>query len=56
MSSAASHRLLGPALILIAATGSAFKAILIKLLYAEFAIDAETVLALRLLFRCRSSR
>lgn len=44
------HRLLGPLLVLIAAVGFAFKAILIKLLYAEFAIDPETVLALRLLF------
>ncbi len=48
--SAAPHRLLGPLLVLIAAVGFAFKAILIKLLYAEFAIDPETVLALRLLF------
>jgi drug/metabolite transporter (DMT)-like permease len=45
-----SHRLLGPALVLIAATGFAFKAILIKLLYAEFPTDPETILALRLLF------
>ena len=37
-------------MVLIAATGFAFKAILIKILYAEFAIDAETILALRLLF------
>jgi len=37
-------------MVLIAATGFAFKAILIKLLYAEFPIDAETLLALRLLF------
>lgn len=49
-SALASHRLFGPLLILIAATGFAFKAILIKLLYAEFRIDPETVLALRLLF------
>ncbi len=35
---------------LVAATGFAFKAILIKILYAEFTIDAETLLALRLLF------
>jgi drug/metabolite transporter (DMT)-like permease len=48
--SAAPHRLLGPAMVLIAATGFAFKAILIKILYAEFSIDPETVLALRLLF------
>jgi drug/metabolite transporter (DMT)-like permease len=44
------HRLLGPALVLVAATGFAFKAILIKLLYAEFPTDPETILALRLLF------
>jgi drug/metabolite transporter (DMT)-like permease len=47
---AASHRLLSPAMVLVAATGFAFKAILIKLLYAEFPIDPETILALRLLF------
>ena len=47
---ASSHRLIGPLMVLIAATGFAFKAILIKLLYAEFTIDAETLLALRLLF------
>lgn len=47
---APAHRLLGPAMVLVAATGFAFKAILIKLLYAEFSIDAETLLALRLLF------
>ncbi len=50
MGKAAPHRLFGPALVLVAATGFAFKAILIKILYAEFAIDAETLLALRLLF------
>ena len=48
--SAPTHRLIGPLLVLIAATGFAFKAILIKVLYAEFSIDAETLLALRLLF------
>ncbi len=48
--SAPAHRLIGPLLVLIAATGFAFKAILIKVLYAEFSIDAETLLALRLLF------
>jgi len=47
---AAPHRLLGPLMVLVAAVGFAFKAILIKLLYAEFPIDPETVLALRLLF------
>ena len=41
----------GLALILVAATGFAFKAILIKILYGEFAIEAETLLALRLLRR-----
>ena len=46
----ASGRLLGPLMVLVAAVGFAFKAILIKLLYAEFPIDPETVLALRLLF------
>lgn len=50
MRSLVSHRLFGPLLILIAATGFAFKAILIKILYAEFATEAETLLALRLLF------
>jgi len=50
------HRLLGPAMVLIAATGFAFKAILIKLLYAEFPIDAETLLALRRCFRYRFLR
>ena len=44
MGKAAPHRLFGPALVLVAATGFAFKAILIKILYAEFAIDAETLL------------
>jgi len=37
-------------MVLVAATGFAFKAILIKILYAEFAVDPETLLALRLLF------
>jgi drug/metabolite transporter (DMT)-like permease len=45
-----SHRLIGPVMVLVAATGFAFKAILAKLLYAEFTIDPETMLALRLLF------
>lgn len=44
-----SHRLTGPVMVLVAATGFAFKAILIKLIYADYAIDAETLLALRLL-------
>ncbi len=50
LNAALSHRLFGPLMVLVAATGFAFKAILIKILYAEFSIDAETLLALRLLF------
>lgn len=49
-SSAGRHHLLGPLLVLLAATGFSFKAILIKLLYAEFPVDPETLLALRMLF------
>jgi len=41
---------LGPLLVVLAATGFSFKAIFIKLLYAEFPVDAETLLALRMLF------
>lgn len=44
------RELLGPFLVLIAATGFSFKAILIKILYAEFPVDPETLLALRMLF------
>lgn len=40
----------GPLLVVLAATGFSFKAIFIKLLYAEFPVDAETLLALRMLF------
>lgn len=42
--------LLGPLFVLLAATGFSFKAILIKVLYAEFPVDPETLLALRMLF------
>ena len=41
----------GPLLVVLAATGFSFKAIFIKLLYAEFPVDAETLLALRMLGR-----
>jgi drug/metabolite transporter (DMT)-like permease len=41
---------LGPLLVVIAATGFSFKAIFIKILYAEFPVDPETLLALRMLF------
>lgn len=41
---------LGPSLVLVAATGFSFKAILIKILYADFPVDPETLLALRMLF------
>ncbi len=45
------HRALwGPLLVVIAATGFSFKAIFIKILYAEFPVDPETLLALRMLF------
>ncbi len=44
------HALLGPLFVLIAATGFACKAIFIKILYAEFPVDPETLLALRMLF------
>ena len=40
----------GPLLVVISATGFSFKAILIKILYAEFPVDPETLLALRMLF------
>src|SRR3954464_1038210 len=40
----------GPLLVVFAATGFSFKAIFIKILYAEFPVDAETLLALRMLF------
>jgi len=40
----------GPLLVVIAATGFSFKAIFIKVLYAEFPVDPETLLALRMLF------
>ena len=46
----AQRPLLGPFLVLIAATGFACKAIFIKILYAEFPVDPETLLALRMLF------
>jgi len=47
----ARRRLLwGPLLVVIAATGFSFKAIFIKILYAEFPVDPETLLALRMLF------
>ena len=49
-SSVGRRALLGPVLVLIAATGFSFKAILIKILYAEFPVDPETLLALRMLF------
>jgi drug/metabolite transporter (DMT)-like permease len=45
----AQRPLLGPFLVLIAATGFACKAIFIKILYAEFPVDPETLLALRML-------
>ena len=50
--SGSAHRrhLLGPFLVLIAATGFSFKAIFIKILYSEFPVDPETLLALRMLF------
>src|SRR3981081_160752 len=41
---------LGPLLVVIAATGFSFKAIFIKALYAQFQVDPETLLALRMLF------
>jgi drug/metabolite transporter (DMT)-like permease len=44
------HALWGPLLVVIAATGFSFKAIFIKILYAEFPVDPETLLALRMLF------
>src|SRR4051812_133205 len=40
----------GPLLVVFAATGFSFKAIFIKILYAEFPVDPETLLALRMLF------
>lgn len=40
----------GPLLVVLAATGFSFKAIFIKVLYAEFPVDPETLLALRMLF------
>jgi drug/metabolite transporter (DMT)-like permease len=40
----------GPLIVVLAATGFAFKAIFIKILYAEFPVDPETLLALRMLF------
>lgn len=43
-------RFFGPLLVLLAATGFSLKAIIIKVLYAEFPADPETLLALRLLF------
>src|SRR6187551_88849 len=47
----ARRRLLwGPLLVVIAATGFSFKAIFIKILYAEFPVEPETLLALRMLF------
>lgn len=49
-SAAGQRQLLGPFLVLLAATGFSFKAILIKILYAEFPVDPETLLALRMLF------
>src|SRR4051812_6716470 len=39
-----------PLLIVLSATGFSFKAIFIKILYAEFPVDPETLLALRMLF------
>ncbi|MDB5811237.1 MAG: protein of unknown function transrane, partial [Betaproteobacteria bacterium] len=39
-----------PLLVVLSATGFSFKAIFIKILYAEFPVDAETLLALRMLF------
>jgi drug/metabolite transporter (DMT)-like permease len=44
------RNLWGPLLVVIAATGFSFKAIFIKILYAEFPVDPETLLALRMLF------
>jgi drug/metabolite transporter (DMT)-like permease len=50
MAALARHRALwGPLLVVIAATGFSFKAIFIKILYAEFPVDPETLLALRML-------
>ncbi len=40
----------GPSLVVLAATGFSFKAIFIKILYAEFPVAPETLLALRMLF------
>jgi drug/metabolite transporter (DMT)-like permease len=40
----------GPLIVVLAATGFSFKAIFIKILYAEFPVDPETLLALRMLF------
>ena len=40
----------GPLLVVLAATGFSFKAIFIKILYAEFPVDPETLLALRMIF------
>jgi drug/metabolite transporter (DMT)-like permease len=48
--SARRRALWGPLLVVIAATGFSFKAIFIKILYAEFPVDPETLLALRMLF------
>ncbi len=48
--SARRRALWGPLLVVIAATGFSFKAIFIKVLYAEFPVDPETFLALRMLF------
>ena len=48
--SARRRALWGPLLVVIAATGFSFKAIFIKVLYAEFPVDPETLLALRMLF------
>lgn len=47
---ARNRALWGPLLVVIAATGFSFKAIFIKVLYAEFPVDPETLLALRMLF------
>ena len=48
--SARRRHLWGPLLVVIAATGFSFKAIFIKILYAEFPVEPETLLALRMLF------
>ena len=48
--SARRRALWGTLLVVIAATGFSFKAIFIKILYAEFPVDPETLLALRMLF------